>query len=53
MADGKGGGAYLRVMPKPLGGSVVTMSVPVGLGSTPVQVAVVLEQELETLIKVV
>jgi hypothetical protein len=41
------------VIPKPLGGSVVTMTLPVGLGSTSVQVAVVLEQELETPIRIV
>src|ERR1700735_2945295 len=29
MANGRRGGAYIRVMPKPLGGSVVTMTVPV------------------------
>jgi hypothetical protein len=51
MANGKRGGAYIRVMPKPLGGSVVVMTVPVGPNTTSAQVATVLEQELEALIK--
>lgn len=50
MGDGRRGGAYIRVMPKPLGGSVVAMTVPVGPKVTPDQVATVLEQELATLI---
>jgi hypothetical protein len=51
MAKGKRGGAYLRVIPKPLGGSVVVMTVPVGPNTTSAQVAMVLEQELEALIQ--
>ena len=51
MANGRRGGAYIRVMSKPLGGSVVAMTVPVGPNTTPAQVAAVLEQELEALIK--
>ena len=51
MAQGKRGGAYIRVMPKPLGGSVVVMTVPVGSNTTSAEVAAVLEQELEALIK--
>jgi hypothetical protein len=51
MANGRRGGAYIRVMPKPLGGSVVAMTVPVGPNATPAQVATVLEQELEALVK--
>lgn len=50
MPNGERGGAFLRVMPRPLGGSVVTMTVPVAPNTTPSQVAEVLEQELETLI---
>jgi hypothetical protein len=53
MAGGRRGGAYLRVMPRPAGGSVVTMTVPVAPGSTPDQVAAVLEQELESFIKMI
>jgi hypothetical protein len=51
MADGKRGGAYIRVMPRPVGGSVVTLTVPVGPRSTPAEVATVLEQELQALLK--
>jgi hypothetical protein len=51
MAGGRRGGAYIRVMPKPLGGSVVAMTVPVGPNATSAQVATVLEQELEALVK--
>lgn len=51
MGDGRRGGACIRVMPRPLGGSVVAMTVPVGPNVTPDQVAAVLEQELATLIK--
>ena len=51
MANGRRGGAYIRVMPKPLGGSVVAMTVPVGPNAIPAQVATVLEQELEALVK--
>jgi hypothetical protein len=51
MANGRRGGAYIRVIPKPLGGNVVAMTVPVGPEATPAQVASVLEQELEALVK--
>jgi hypothetical protein len=51
MAGGKRAGAYIRVMPQPAGGSVVSMTVPVGPNVTPAQVGTVLEQELEALIK--
>ncbi|WP_150132946.1 hypothetical protein [Acidisarcina polymorpha] len=30
MPNGRRGGAYLRVMPRPLGGSTLTMTVPIG-----------------------
>ena len=50
MSNGERGGAYIRVLPRPLGGSVVTMTVPVAPNTTPAQVATVLEQELEALI---
>jgi hypothetical protein len=51
MAGGRRAGAYIRVMPRPLGGSVVAMTVPVGPSATSAQVATVLEQELEALVK--
>jgi hypothetical protein len=51
IGNGRRAGAYIRVTPKPLGGSVVAMTVPVGPNATSAQVATVLEQELEALIK--
>jgi hypothetical protein len=51
MGNGKRGGAYIRVMARPLGGSVVAMTVPVGPSTTPAEVAAVLEQELQALLK--
>jgi hypothetical protein len=51
MANGRRGGAYIRVMPRPLGGSVVAMTVPIGPNATPAQVGAVLEKELEALVK--
>jgi hypothetical protein len=53
MPGGGRGGAYIRVIPKPRSGSVVTMTVPVGPATTPAQVATVLEEELEALVKLV
>lgn len=50
MAEGKRAGAYARVFPRPLGGSVVVMTVPLAPGSDPADVARVLEQELTTLV---
>ena len=51
MANNIRGGAYIRVMPRPLGGSTVVMTIPLGSTSVPEDVAKVLEQELEALIK--
>jgi hypothetical protein len=51
MAGGRRAGAYIRVMPRPLGGSVITMTVPIGPNATSAEVAAVLEQELQALIK--
>lgn len=50
MAGGKRGGAYARVFPRPMGGSVVVMTVPLAPAADPQQVAEVLEQELTTLV---
>lgn len=50
MANGRRGGAYIRVIPKPLGGSVVVMTAPVAPNAIPDQVAIVLEQELQALV---
>ena len=46
MPGGKRGGAYLRVTPRPLGGSSISMTVPIAANTTATDVARVLEQEL-------
>jgi hypothetical protein len=51
MPNGKRGGAYIRVTPRPLGGSTITMTVPIGPNTTESDVAKVLEQELADLIQ--
>ena len=51
MANGKRGGAYLRVTPRPLGGSSITITVPIGPTTNESEVAKVLEQELADLIR--
>ena len=50
MADGKRGGAYARVFPRPLGGSVIVMTVPLAPNSDPTDVARDVEQELAALV---
>ena len=51
MADGSRGGAYMRVMPRPLGGSAITITVPVRANANPSDVAAVLEQELAAVLR--
>jgi len=51
VAPGKKGGAYLRVLPRPGGGSVVVMTLPVGAGQTAEGVTAVLNQELASLVR--
>lgn len=51
MADGKRGGAYARVFPRPLGGSVVVMTVPLAPNSDVAAVARVVEEELAALVR--
>ena len=51
MPNGKRGGAYIRVTPRPLGGSTITMTVPIGPNTTESDVAKVLEQELADLVQ--
>jgi hypothetical protein len=48
MSQGKRGGAYLRVTPRPLGGSSICMTVPIGADTTEIEVQKVLAQELPT-----
>jgi Polyketide cyclase / dehydrase and lipid transport len=51
MPNGRRGGAYLRVMPRPLGGCTITMTVPIGPGTSESDVAKVLEQELADVVQ--
>jgi hypothetical protein len=51
MPGGRRGGAYIRVTPRPLGGSTITMTVPIGPNATESDVAKVLDQELADLIQ--
>jgi hypothetical protein len=51
MPNGKRGGAYIRVTPRPLGGSTITMTVPIGPNSIESDAAKVLEQELSDLVQ--
>lgn len=48
----KPGGAYIRVTPGPLGGSVITMTVPIGPNKNESEVARTIEQELVELIRI-
>jgi hypothetical protein len=49
IAPGREGGAYLRVLPRPGGGSVVVMTLPVPPGADPAAVASTLDDELAAL----
>jgi hypothetical protein len=49
MPNGKRGGAYIRVTPRPLGGSSITMTVPIAANTTEADVAKVLSRELAEL----
>jgi hypothetical protein len=51
MPNGNRGGAYIRATPRPLGGSTITMTVPVGANTIETEVAKVFEQELVDLIQ--
>jgi hypothetical protein len=51
MPNNRRGGAYIRVFPRPLGGSAVTMTVPIGPNTNESDVARTLEQELTELIR--
>ncbi len=50
VAPGREGGAYLRTVPRPGGGSVVVMTVPVRPGDDPGEVVEVLRGELAGLV---
>ena len=50
LAPGREGGAYLRVIPRPGGGSVIIMTLPVPAGSDPAATAATLAAELAALV---
>jgi len=50
MSNNRRGGAYIRVTPRPLGGSAVTMTVPLGPNTSDAEVGRTVEQELAELI---
>jgi hypothetical protein len=51
MPNGKRGGAFIRVTPRPFGGSSIIMTVPNAANTTEADVAKVLAQELAELIR--
>ena len=51
MPNGKLGGAYIRVTPRPLGGSTISITVPIAPNMNQSDVARTLEQELAALIE--
>jgi hypothetical protein len=51
VAPGRVGGAYVRVVPRPGGGSVVTMTLPIGPGADPADVRATLTAELAALVQ--
>jgi len=51
LPNNRRGGAYIRVMARPFGGSTVTMTVPIGPKTTPEAVAGILDQELAALME--
>ncbi len=50
IAPGRVGGAYIRVVPRPGGGSVIIMTLAVSPGSAAGSVGAVLDQELHALV---
>ena len=51
IANRKRVGAYIRVTPRPLGGSSITITVPIGTNTNELDVARTVEQELAELIR--
>jgi hypothetical protein len=49
VAPGRKGGAYLRVLPLPSGGSAITMTAPIPAVESRESVVALLDQELEAL----
>ena len=53
IAPGQKGGAFLRVLPRPGGGSVVVMTLPVSVGDGDVfALAAIMDQELRALVEI-
>lgn len=53
MSGNKRGGAYVRITPRPLGGSAITMTVPIAANTNESEAARVIDQELAGLIALV
>lgn len=53
IAPGRKAGAYIRVLPRPGGGSVIVMTLPVPQDRTAQDVTAVLRKELQSLVKLV
>jgi hypothetical protein len=51
MPDGNRAGAYVRVAPRPKGGSTITMTVPVSPTTTEKEVAEIVSDELNALVR--
>lgn len=51
MSDNRRGGAYLRITPRPLGGSSIAITVPLAPGVAESDAATTLEEELAALIR--
>jgi hypothetical protein len=51
MPNNRRGGAYIRVTPRPLGGSTIAMTVPVGPNTSEAEVGKTVENELASLIR--
>jgi hypothetical protein len=49
LAPGREGGAYIRAVPRPGGGSVVIMTLPLLAGVDPADTAAILRDELDAL----
>lgn len=50
MSSNRRGGAYVRVTPRPLGGSTLTITVPLAPNATEADVARIVDQELQNII---
>ncbi|MHB8295606.1 MAG: SRPBCC family protein [Acidimicrobiales bacterium] len=53
VASGREGGAYIRALPRPGGGSVVVMTLPLVAGADPAAIAATLREELNALVRLV